>query len=122
MHELSIVQALMDLVNQHTPPGVAVEAVTVEAGPMRSIDDGAMQLAWQSTVVDTALAKARLEVRLLPWRLQCPACGLQWDSEELFVACACGNASPRPVGGNDLRLVSLDVSDPPGPQAHSGVG
>lgn len=113
MHELSIAQALLDLVNQHTPPDVTVEAVTVEAGPMRGIDNAALQFAWQSTTAGTPLAPARLELRLLPWRLHCPACDCQWDSDDLFVACSCGHAAPRPVGGNELRLVSLEVTDPP---------
>lgn len=108
MHELSIAESLIDLVKEHCPPGAIVQAVFVEAGPMRGIDPEAMQFAWQCATPRTICQAARLELRILPWTLHCLACGAQWEADDVFVACKCGQ-TPSPLGANELRLTGLDV-------------
>lgn len=112
MHEMSIAQALLEVVRSHTPPGATVRAVRVLAGPMRAIEPLALRWAWQALTDGTPLGGAALELDQPPWTLHCDACGRRFESEDLFAACACGGATPRPVGGDELRVVSLTVDEP----------
>lgn len=109
MHEFSIALALIDLVRQHAPPGTLIRSIQVRAGPLRAIEPTAMQLAWQAATAGTELAQTRLDLEIPPWTLLCPDCGRTWTSQDLYELCSCGSARSRPVGGDELLLVSLHV-------------
>lgn len=111
MHELSIAHELLNLVAEHTPAGMRVTVVRVQAGAMQAIDDDAMQLAWQAATQDSPFQGSRLELDLLPWRLSCEVCGRTWEGEDAFESCACGNPRASVTGSNDLMLTSLDVEE-----------
>jgi hydrogenase nickel insertion protein HypA len=113
MHELSLAQALVRLVSRHAPPGSKVMAVHVQAGPLQAIEGETMQFAWRAATEATRFAGTRLQLEQLPWHLLCPDCGHAWTSEELYADCICGGQRSRPVGGDELTLVSLDVIEAP---------
>ncbi len=116
MHELSIAQALAELVRQHRPAGVPVLQVQVQAGPMQAVQPDALELAWKAVTQGTDLAQCRVCVETPPWRLRCPECGRQWNSDELESTCACGQSTAYPVGGDELLLLSMEVGDLPAGQ------
>jgi hydrogenase nickel incorporation protein HypA/HybF len=111
MHEVSIAMALAEQVRQHRPAGQRVQKVAIEAGAMQAVEPDAMAMAWQSVVMGTDLAGAELELTRLPYRMNCPACGRSWESEDMFEVCACGSETTLPTGSDVLRLVSLEVEE-----------
>ena len=68
MHELSIAGAILDLAREHTPPEASLRIVHLSAGPLRGIDEVAMQHAWLAVTDSTPLARVELELTQLPWR------------------------------------------------------
>jgi hydrogenase nickel incorporation protein HypA/HybF len=112
MHEFSVAVALLELAQRHVPAGSRLLGVSVKAGAMRRIDPDAMQLAWQQAVLDTPAAGATLKLDLPPWTLRCTQCERQWESQELFEPCSCGCDRAFPVGGDELQLMSIEVTDP----------
>lgn len=115
MHELSIAHAILERAVAHAPAGTVLKRVRVRAGPMRAIDPEALQFAWRGVIVDTMHGGCELTVALEPWRLVCGACGREWESEDLYVTCSCGSVRCRPVGGDELDLMSMDVEELAGP-------
>jgi hydrogenase nickel incorporation protein HypA/HybF len=113
MHEFSIAEAIIEQVARHAPPGAIVRSATVEAGPMRGIEPDAMQWAWQAATDGTALAGATLNLVALPWTLRCPSCGTLFEAVEMFEPCKCGCERTMPEKCDVLRLISIDVDDPP---------
>ncbi len=111
MHEFSIATALVDQVEAHAPEGATVRRVRVKAGAMAAIEPDAMQWAWRAATDAGRLDGAELLLDVEPYRLHCPACERDWDSEELFVACDCGHPRPQSVGDAGLTLMSLDVEE-----------
>ncbi|MCC6581771.1 MAG: hydrogenase maturation nickel metallochaperone HypA [Phycisphaeraceae bacterium] len=111
MHELSLAEAVLEIVRRHAPTDATVRKVRLEAGPMRGIDRDSMDWAWRSATSGTRCDGADLDLILLPWKMHCPECGRDWETEELFVVCECGCNRPHPVGGDELRVVSLDVDE-----------
>jgi Zn finger protein HypA/HybF involved in hydrogenase expression len=107
MHELSIAQSVLDLARSHVPDGATLQSVRMVAGPMRCIDPECMQLAWQAISQDQVV----MNLIVLPWKMQCADCGRQWEQAELAQTCACGSARIRPVGGDELQLLSIEVDD-----------
>ncbi len=111
MHEFSIAEALVEQVAAHTPASATLRRVRVRAGAMAAIEPEAMQWAWRAATDAGRFDGAQLMLELEPYRLRCPACGREWDSEQLFVACSCGHARPQPRGDAGLTLLSLDIED-----------
>jgi hydrogenase nickel incorporation protein HypA/HybF len=125
MHEFSIAVAVLEVVRRHVPAGSHIESVQVLAGPMRRVDPDAMRFAWEQAVAGTPDAGASLHVSTPPWTLRCQTCGRQWESPELYVACSCGAEVGVPIGGDELMLTGLRVSDPaetPSAELSAGEG
>jgi Zn finger protein HypA/HybF involved in hydrogenase expression len=112
MHEFSLASALVELVRRHVPTGCLLRSVTVEAGPLRGIDPQAMQMAWMNATSGCDFEGAALKLILHPWRLHCPQCQRHWQSDEPLVSCACGHPAPTPSGDDQMRLLSLEVTEP----------
>jgi hydrogenase nickel incorporation protein HypA/HybF len=109
MHEMSIAESILEIARRHTPDGQRLVVVSVRAGPLRAIDDLAMELAWQAVTTGTAAAGCQLDLLQLPWHLQCPKCGCRWLDENRFAACTCGCDAPDAVGGDELQLTRIEV-------------
>jgi Zn finger protein HypA/HybF involved in hydrogenase expression len=107
MHELSIAEAILDLARKSVPRGGTLRSVRMTSGPMRGIDPQCMQLAWQAM----GQRDVTLRLTLLPWQMLCADCGRLWQQPELAERCACGSTRVRPIGGDELRLVSIEVDD-----------
>ena len=118
MHELSIAGAILERAVAHTPGGTALEIVHIVAGPLRGIDDEAMQAAWTAVTHGTTWCNVGLELEQLPWRLRCRDCGRAFVADEVGLPCACGSEATSPVGGDELQITSLTVSDPATPNLH----
>lgn len=111
MHEMSIAEAIWDLARRHVPENAVLRTVRMRAGPMRGIDPQCMLWAWQALTSERAEGSIALEIDSLPWQLHCPACGAKWQAPELTQQCSCGSDQVRPVGGDELQLVSIEVDD-----------
>jgi Zn finger protein HypA/HybF involved in hydrogenase expression len=69
----------------------------------------AMQMGWGAVIGGTKCEGAKLVLDLLKWQMACDQCGRKWESEDVYVECSCGCATPHPVGGDELDLMSMDV-------------
>jgi Zn finger protein HypA/HybF involved in hydrogenase expression len=111
MHELSIAEALYDLVQRVKPADRKLLGVKVKAGPMRAIDPEQMQTAWRVLLDVRGIPPVSLKLTVLPWTLECGDCRRLWTCQAMVWACACGSTNCRPVGGDELQLVSIEVDD-----------
>jgi hydrogenase nickel incorporation protein HypA/HybF len=113
MHELSIAESIMELARRHVPEGARLKAVRVRFGPMRGIEPQAMQWAWQGVqMTGGGAARIGLKLEQTPWTLRCGQCGHEWQDERIVAVCRqCGLEAVRPVGGDELQLVSIEVDD-----------
>jgi Zn finger protein HypA/HybF involved in hydrogenase expression len=112
MHEMSIATALLDQVESHLPTGAVLRHVYVKAGAMEAIEPDAMNWAWRALTDPTRHDGAELHLTIEPYRLECPSCGRQWNSGDLYVACECGYPRPRSIGESGLTLLSMTVDEP----------
>lgn len=107
MHELSIAQAILDLARRNVPTGATLRSVRVDTGPMRCIDPRCMEMAWAGI----GQTDVSLRLNVLPWRMLCADCGRKWEQPELAERCACGSSNVRPIGGDELQMLSIEVDD-----------
>jgi hydrogenase nickel incorporation protein HypA/HybF len=111
MHEISIAQALADLVEKKAPPAMTVHGLCVRAGAMRAIEPEALTWAWQAVTQGTRLDGSRLDLQILPWQVRCATCEKCWSDPEPSPTCACGSQNVYPVGTDELTLLSIRVED-----------
>ena len=107
MHEMSIAESILDVARRNVPQGATLRSVRMIAGPMRSIDPQCMQMAWAGI----GQKDVTLKLSLLPWRMKCGDCGRLWEQPDLAERCTCGSTQVRPIGGDDLQVLSIEVDD-----------
>jgi Zn finger protein HypA/HybF involved in hydrogenase expression len=111
MHELSIAQAMLDLAEVNRPPGTVLRSVHVCAGPLRAIDADALTFAWSSLLSSRGLPPIALDLHVLPWRMRCDSCGMEWTDIDPEFTCVCGSERVHPAGSDELVLDSIDVDE-----------
>jgi hydrogenase nickel incorporation protein HypA/HybF len=109
MHEPCIAEAVLEMARRNVPPGATLRSVRMAAGPMRGIDPRCMQQAWRELVH----GEVALNMKVLPWQMECADCGRHWEQPELPGRCACGSRRVAPAGGDDLQMLSIEVDDAP---------
>jgi hydrogenase nickel insertion protein HypA len=117
MHEVSVAQALVELIRRYLPAHHRLIRATVRIGPMHGVVAEAMQLAWQVVSIDAGWPQSTLVVNDQPWRLRCVACGRCWEPATVDEPCQCGCTRVEIMGGDEFQLDSIEVDNP---TPHSG--
>jgi hydrogenase nickel incorporation protein HypA/HybF len=117
MHEMSIAQSLVGIVQQEmSKHGVSrLVSVRVCHGALAAVVPHALEFAWQAVTQDTPLAGARLDMVEVAVRLRCSSCGKEFTPEDcdrlLLIPCpACGEDLGHEVlEGKELYIENLEA-------------
>lgn len=113
MHELTICKNLFTLLQQEQMSGdfTRVSRVRVEIGAFSCLEPEALRYAFDVLSRETFLAGAALEIDRPPGRATCLDCGADVELDTRLSDCpACGGSRLRPTGGDEMRLIEMDVS------------
>lgn len=109
MHEMSITQGIVDLCLEKGG-GRRVLSVIVEIGELSGVVPDAVEFCFEACCRGTAAEGACLEIRRIPGRGSCTACGAEFPRAEIFAPCpSCGSYAVATVAGEELRVVELEV-------------
>ncbi|NPB06156.1 MAG: hydrogenase maturation nickel metallochaperone HypA [Aquificae bacterium] len=112
MHEFSIVQSLLALIEQEAAKHGAnkVSKVVLAVGPLSGVEVHLLKQAFEAFKEGTVAAEAELEVEQTKLRVFCRSCGREYEKEELNLLCpACGTNETELRGGDELLLKSLEL-------------
>lgn len=112
MHEGSLTQDLFDHVLAHAREANArrVTRVRVTIGALSDATPDSIQFYWNTMAPGTMAEGALLEFDTMPGQGRCPACGAEFEIEDLYAACPQCGAFPITVfAGNGVYLSSLEV-------------
>jgi len=114
VHELSLVQALLQLItDQAAEHGFQrVNRVRLSCGRLAGVEPRALEFAFTTVRDGTLCARARLELETRPLKLYCFDCGQERISEtaDPTTCPGCGGGQVTITGGfEELRLEELDV-------------
>ena len=94
MHELSIVESVVDAVTETAAryPGAQVKSVKLRVGVLAAVVRESLEFCWELATVGTPLAGAALVVNSVPIVLHCAACGqdAEIDGVQSFRCPNCG--------------------------------
>ena len=124
MHELSIVQALLDTALEHAERAHAhaICSLRVQVGALSGIDPESLAFAFDIASGGTPAKGAELHVQIVPPRARCQVCGAErelalgpgrtgeWYAQiQALGPCLCGSPAYELAGGLGCLLESIDV-------------
>ncbi len=112
MHELTLCEAILDTLNAEKQRRrfSALKRLKLEIGRFASVDPDALTYAFEVTTRGSWLDGVEVEVVRPPGRAKCLDCGETVEVEDRFADCPrCGGAALMPVGGDEMRLVEMEV-------------
>ncbi len=116
MHEMSIVQGLLDIIRQEMGRhGVTrLHEVKVVHGRLTNVVPEALDLAWEVLSKDTEFEGARLVTEEIPLRLRCGACRAEFSPEHLSAVLApcpsCGEElGHEVVAGREMYIAQIEA-------------
>jgi len=109
MHEMAITQSVVDAVCEHAA-GRRVHSVKLEIGALCAVVPDSMLFCFELATEGTVADGARLELDLLPGQARCRTCGRDFELSDPILLCPCGSADVEVLAGNDLRIMSMEVS------------
>ena len=109
MHELSIAEAIVQVVERHAA-GRRVARVEVRVGHLRQVVPSALEFAWELVTDGTAAQGAELVLEEVPAAVRCRACGAESVQERFPFSCAsCGGFDIDLFQGEELLVDSLEL-------------
>ncbi len=113
MHELSIVQNILDIANLEVTKVKAgkVDQIDLEIGILSGIEMDALLFAWEACVPNTILATAKRNINRIPAKAKCTACKTIFETGDHFAQCPdCGDYLTELIQGKELKIKQLVVS------------
>lgn len=114
MHELSVAQGILDLVQQHVPQDQAraVRHVTVRLGALSGVVADSLDFCFSAIVAGTPYDGASLAIERVPTRAACKGCAREFDIEGFVFRCPhCSGQEIRMVSGDELQVTSVELAE-----------
>lgn len=112
MHELALAQGVVDIIVDHAARQAftRARAVHLEIGMLSSVMPEALQQGFEVTSAGTVAQGATLHITRPPGTAMCMECSKQSSVESRLELCPlCGSARLIVTGGDEMRVVELEV-------------
>jgi len=112
MHELSIAQNIVEIVQQYVPDGRQVRSVKLELGELSGIVPDSLEFCFGAIIGDTPLEGARLDIDVVPVRALCRGCrALVTIEDAAFVCVHCASTDLQVTSGMEMKVLEIEVGD-----------
>ena len=115
MHEMGIVQSMMEIIEQQARLYRAkrVVKVSLEFGALTAVMPSAVEFAFAILSKDGIADGAQLDIKIIPIKVHCMECGQESILEDYQPFCpVCSAAAPIIIQGRDeMRIASLEIED-----------
>jgi hydrogenase nickel incorporation protein HypA/HybF len=112
MHEMSIVQNLIEIIQEEMAKHEAktLRSVHLHVGEMSAIVPDALSFCFEVITAGTEMEGARLVMEMIPIEGSCLGCGVQFQIKDYVFLCpSCGSTSIETIAGRDLSIVEIEV-------------
>ena len=114
MHELSIAQNIVEMIQRHIPQDEwnQVVAVKVRIGAVAGIVPDSLKFSFQAITAESALCNARLITEHIPFRVHCRTCNSTTENEDGFAMCGdCESTDIQVLSGTELHVVEIELEE-----------
>jgi hydrogenase nickel incorporation protein HypA/HybF len=112
MHEMSIAQSIMDIVEQEMARhGVSrVSVIRLVIGEFTAVVPQSLSFCFELIIKDTPLEGVRLEMEQVPLTGRCQACGREFPIREYqFICPACQSQEIETIAGKELFVKEIEA-------------
>ncbi len=111
MHEFSIVQSLLSLIESYAKKENAksVEKVVVLIGPLSGVEPHLLKMAFDTLKEGTVASNAEILMEEVPLKVYCHHCRKEFYKKELNILCPVCNQPSSLVSGDELYLKSMEM-------------
>ena len=116
MHELSIAQSILEIVESSVPEDHApdVRAVRVRVGRLAGVVADSLEFCFGAIVAGTSLRDATLSIEVVPAVLECQDCSNRFTVEDFAFLCpSCSSTRVSLISGTDLEVSTIELIDRP---------
>ena len=113
MHELSLVQGIIDLVTREAEKANSkvVESLDIDIGVLSGIEMDPFLFAWELSVPDTCLATAKPVINRIEGKAKCFECDNDFTLDTYSDPCPdCGGHLISIYQGKEFKVTSITVS------------
>ena len=111
MHELSIAEAVVDIVSRHAA-GRQVYKVELKVGHLRQVVPQSLEFAFELLTDGTELEDAELTIEQVAARGRCGACGAETTVSSFPLQCgSCGSLDVAVLAGDELLVDALELEE-----------
>ena len=114
MHELSIAQSLLEIVEQEASPfeNARVVSVKLRIGKLSGVVPDALRFAFEVITKGGVAEGASLNIEEVPISIKCHQCQKVFVSEDPFMICPhCEGWDVEMVSGKELEIKELEIED-----------
>lgn len=114
MHELSVAQGLLDIIEQKARPypGARVTRVHLRIGTLSAVVPDALRFAFEAVTRGGIAEGASLEIEEVPLRIRCRQCAEEFTVEDPFMTCPrCEGFDVEMVSGRELHIESMEIDN-----------
>ncbi len=109
MHELAIAESVLSTITARVGDRT-VHEVRLEVGRLSGVSADSLRFCFSLAASGTVVSGAALQIDEPRGRGLCSSCGADFELLEPFPLCACGSADVRVLSGDELRILSVEVS------------
>ncbi len=109
MHELAIATSVLETITARVP-GRSVCEVRLEIGKLSGVSVDSLRFCFDLAAAGTEAEGAALHIDEPAGRARCETCGEEFLIDDRILLCACGSSAVRVLAGDELRILSLEVS------------
>jgi hydrogenase nickel incorporation protein HypA/HybF len=109
MHELAIAESVVAAITARTGESSIAE-VHLEIGRLSGVSSDSLRFCFELATAGTGVEGARLDIDEPGGFAHCSACDFEFPVDDLVLLCPCGSADVRVLRGEELRILSVEVS------------
>jgi hydrogenase nickel incorporation protein HypA/HybF len=109
MHELAIAESVVATITGRTGER-RVREVRLEVGQLSGVSVDSLRFCFELVAAGTGVDGAELEIVEPAGRARCATCAEEFLLADRILLCACGSSDVRVLAGDELRIISVEVS------------
>ena len=114
MHELSVAQGLLEIIEQEARPypGARVTRVHLRIGKLSAVVPDALRFAFEAITRGGIAEGASLEIEEVPLTIRCHQCDEVFTIDDPFMLCPrCEGFDVEMVSGRELEIKSMEIDN-----------
>ncbi len=113
MHELSIAQNIIEIVNEHAKRHKAkqITRIVIDIGELSGVEKDALEFCFPIAAEGSVASDSCLELNIIPLMALCNACNHTFRVYDLqFICPECENVDLKIIDGKEMLIKTIDMT------------